>query len=206
MGIAEAIIPALLGQFYIVSLVAGILGEEATLLLAFLASKNMMHLWVLMFVAPFGLLIGDILYFYLGKIKTFKKMGDKIHDKHMEDGIAGKIVRFGKKYPIIALILSKFIYGTRIPVVVYYHTREMKLGLFMIYDFIALVIWTVIMIPLAWLAGRGLTSGLHLAKDFSAILGIAILFLVALYLIDKAIAYYIAKKNKNLEYYINFTK
>ena len=196
MEIIEQIIRMFIAHFYLISFISGFFGEEAILFLTFLASENTLHLQIILILAPLGLLFMDTLYFYLGRFKLSKKVSEELHTIGKAKGVLPWIIRFSGRHSLLALIITKFIYGTRIPLMVYYNTRGMKYKRFLIYDFVALELWAVIMIPLAWLAGRGLTLGLHLIKDFSKIAGTAILFIIAWYIANKIIAYVFTKRMK----------
>ena len=194
MAIIETIISSMLGHFYIVSFLSGIFGEEAVLFLTFLASQNFMNIESIFILAPLGILCMDILYFSIGKTELLHKIAKKISLLSDKMKIAGWAARFGDKSPFTALTFTKFIFGTRMPLMIYLGKRGISYGRFAIMDVIAVYIWALVMIPLAWLAGIGLTGGLHLVKDFSKIVGIAILFVIAVYAVNAIIRDYLAKR------------
>ena len=114
MDFIEAIVSLLLQHFYTVSFIAGMLGEEAVLFLTFLASQNTMRLKIILFLAPLGIWIVDIAYFYLGRLGLMKKIGEKIQNVEYKKGVLPWLVRFGSKHPLCALIITKFVYGTEL--------------------------------------------------------------------------------------------
>lgn len=193
MHVIEPFVRAFVDHIYIVSFLVGLLNEEAVLFLTILVSKSATHLQVIMIVAPIGLLCIDIVYSYLGRFIWMRRVSEKIHNAGEKQGILPKLIRFSHKHPLLALIVTKFIYGARIPINVYYRAKGMSLKTFILYDFVALEIWAFVMIPLAWLAGRGLTAGLHIVKDFSKIAGIAILLIILWYVVSWAVPIIIAK-------------
>ena len=196
MNLIEVIINSLLSHFYIVSFVSGFFGEEAILFLTFLANTQTVHLKTILLLAPLGVFAVDIIYFSLGKYGLIKKVGERVQNLEGKRGILPWIIRFSIKHPLSALIMTKFIYGTRIGLVMFYSSRKMSFKKFLVLNLIAIEIWAFIMIPLAWLAGRGLTSGLNLVKNFFKIVLIAILFIILIDLTIRIFSYF-AKKEIN---------
>jgi membrane protein DedA with SNARE-associated domain len=197
MEFAEIIIRNFAAHFYIASYLAGFLGEEVVLFLAFLASQSMMHIRIIYILGPLGILTMDIVYFSLGKTGILRKLKEKISFLGRYTKMPARVVGFSEKHPLLTLTMTKFVYSMRIPMMIYHSARGMKYRKFIFFDFIALEVWAAVMIPLAWLAGRGLSRGLDIVKDFSKIVGIALIFIIVLYLINLAITHYIAKRKGN---------
>lgn len=194
MNITEAIIISLMNHFYLVSFVTGLLNEEAVLFLTIIASRNDMHLQIILLLAPLGLICIDVIYAYVGRLSWPKKIGEKIGNIGEQKGLMPKLIRLSHRHPLLALIFTKFVYGTRMPLIVYYRARGMRFRKFIVYELISIEIWAIIMIPLAWFAGKGFTSGLHIVRDFSKIVAIALLLVVLWYIISLIIGKLFLKK------------
>jgi membrane protein DedA with SNARE-associated domain len=192
MAFAEVIVNLFVVHFYTASFVSGLFGEEAVLFLTFLASHSLMHIKIMFLLAPLGILIMDTIYFSIGRThllhwlkRRFKKLK-----------ISPTLVSLDKRYHLPTLILTKFIFSTRIAFMVYLGAHRMKYLRFIAYDLVAVYIWAGVMIPLAWFAGRGITTGLYLVKDFSKFIGLALVFLVIVYVINKILQYYFVNGKK----------
>ena len=195
MEFIEVIITSLIAHFYTVSFISGLFGEEAVLFLTFLASHSMMHVRIMFILAPLGIVMMDIIYFSIGRTKLFRKLRE-ILIFHRYLRIPKFIVGFEHKRTFLTLALTKLILSTRVATTVYLGAKgEISYLRYIIYDFIAVEIWAAIMIPLAWFAGQGFTTGLHIVKDFSQIAGIAIMFCLIIYLANRVVENYLMKEN-----------
>ena len=193
MEFIEAIITNLIVHFWTVSFISGLIGEEAVLFLTFLASHSMMHVKIMFVLAPLGIVLMDIIYFSIGRTKLFKKLRE-ILIFHRYLRIPKFVVGFEHKYTFLTLALTKFILSTRVATTIYLGAKgEIKYWKYIIYDIIAVEIWAAVMIPLAWFAGRGFTTGLHIVKDFTTFAGIALIFCLIVYLVNRIIENYLMK-------------
>ncbi len=192
MVFAEVIVSIFGAHFYLASFISGLCGEEIVLFLTFLASHSMMHVKILFVLAPLGILIMDMVYFSIGKTHLL----NRIKRKFKKMRISQTLIKFDNRYHLPTLVLTKFIFSTRIAFMVYLGTKNMKYLRFIIYDFIAVYVWAAVMIPLAWFAGRGFTTGLYLVRDFSRFVGLAIVFLIVVFLINKILQHYLVNGKK----------
>lgn len=196
MTVIEAIISNFIAHFYIVSFISGFLGEEAILFLTFLASQSAMHAKIVFVLAPLGLLLMDIVYFSIGRTGFFGLIKSKRQYVKQHSRIPQKIANLDKKHTFLALLITKFIFSTRIALMIYLGVKKMRYQKFAVYDGIAVYTWAAVMVPLAWLAGRGFTDGLNIVRDFSKIAGFAVLFCAGVYMINKAVAHYFFRKKQ----------
>jgi membrane protein DedA with SNARE-associated domain len=193
MTFIEGIVINLFAHFWTVSFISGLIGEETVLFLTFLASHSMMHVRIVFVLAPLGILLMDLIYFSIGRTKLLRKLRKKlIFHRYMR--IPKFIVEFEHKYTFLTLAMTKFILSTRIATIIYLGAKgELKYWKYIIYDIIAVEIWAAVMITLAWLAGRGFTTGLHIVKDFSKFAGIAVIFCLIVYFANRIIENYLMK-------------
>jgi membrane protein DedA with SNARE-associated domain len=193
MTFIEGIIINFIAHFWTVSFISGLIGEEAVLFLTFLASHSMMHVKIIFVLAPLGIILMDIIYFSIGRTKLLKKLRERlIFNRYLR--IPKFIVEFEHKYTFLTLAMTKFILSTRVATTIYLGAKgELRYWKYIIYDIIAVEIWAAVMITLAWLAGRGFTTGLHIVKDFSKFAGIALIFCIVVYIINRLIESYLMK-------------
>lgn len=196
MEIIELIILRLFEHFYTVSFLSGFFGEEAVLFLTFLASQSMERGEIIFMLAPLGILCIDIIYFTIGRFGWAKKSKKKsILNKQAEN--PSWVSKLAEKSTFLTLAITKFVFGTRVAFMIYLGAKKkVSYRKIILYELIAIYIWAIVMIPLAWLAGQGFTKGLDLVKDFSTIVGVAVLFVLAVYIIDKLLTKYIANRIK----------
>ena len=178
---------------------ATVLGEEAIIFLSFLAGENLIHLWIVLIFGVLGLITFDnLLYFIIKRFKIGSRFERKFKDKHRHR--VGFINSIGKDKPFLLLMACKFIYGTRIFSIFYVIKSGIKYSKFLLYDSISILIWASVMIPLGWLAGRGVSILLHIATRIEKALGIVLLSFILFYVIYRLISHWIIKReisNKN---------
>ena len=180
------------------SILAGLIGEEAVLFLAFLSgSEHIIPIWIIFISSIVGIILMDHLWYFIGKYELIQNFWNskKIEDKyyHFSNSVKGLI---SGKY-LAKLIISKFIYGTRI-VTLTYTSSKISYKKYLLYDSAAVLIWTSIMVPLAWLAGRGLFISFRFIKGFEKSLAFALLFVIFFFIISKIISNKLLGKNKHL--------
>lgn len=158
-------------------------GEEAIILFSVFAGQGLMPLWQVLFIGTIGILLVDHIIFWLARShlafhikrwrifsKKSQRLGVLMHKLH-------------KERPFLMLFITKFIYGLRY-ISVFYIGRKMKWKRFFLYDLGAYALWAAIMVPLAWLAAKGFTLGLKIAKGIEKLLLIAVIIAVAFYVIE----------------------
>ena len=173
-------------------LVSFVFGEEAIIFLSFLAGQGLISLWLVMILGFFGLFLFDNLLLFILTSRLGKKMGKDYLRKKID--LMPFVKKIGKDKPLLLLMASKFVYGTRIFSLFYVEAHGLKHRKCTLYDSIALLVWIVIMSTLGWLAGRGFAALLHLATRVERYLGIALLAFLVIYLLERLISYKFIKK------------
>jgi len=187
------IVEIILASFHntlLLSFLFGMIAEELVLFLAILSGKGELGLFGVLIGGFLGSLFMDQIYFLIGKSHLISKL-KKVHliSKHHH-----KLPSFVKEFGhgtflkrMSSIFLTKFIYGTRGAAVVFLGAKNIDYKKFIFADILAIFLWAIIMIPIAWLAGRGITIFLKLSKGFEKLLFIALLLVVVYYLIMKLI-------------------
>lgn len=195
MELIELIVTRLFEHFYTVSFLSGFFGEEAVLFLTFLASQSMERGEIIFLLAPLGILCVDLIYFTIGRLGWAKKSDGKAIIKQKKN--PSWVSKLAEKSTFLTLAVTKFVFGTRVAFMIYLGAKkQLSYKRMILYELIAAYIWAAVMVPLAWLAGQGFTKGLDIVKDFSTIVGISLLFVAAVYIIDKLLTKYITNKIK----------
>lgn len=78
--------------------------------------------------------------------------------------------------PWLALLLVKFLYGTRFLMIVYVATRRIPSHRFVVYDGLGTAAWLAVLVPLGWGIARGLVgSGVAARLDVVAVVLVVVL-------------------------------
>ncbi len=190
----ETIILFLQGYPILSGFLAGFLAEELLVILGFLAGQDIIPFWIVFFSGLLGIFCIDSLYFLFGRIKKFHNPIAKRINSSRYSKIAGKIGKLTNNNKFFSLFLSKFIYGPRMIIIIYFAFNNMPYRKFVFYEISALLLWASLVMPLAWLAGIGVLASLDVVKRIERIFIFSIIFSIVIYIIFKSIFNKLTKK------------
>jgi len=174
-------------------------GEETILVLSFLSGQGIIPAWIVFLACTLGTMSSDIFWYFLGKSKAIDWI---LRRKYFSSGYAkvnwayDRLTRYNT---IGALLMGKFLYGTRILTIFYLSRGKMNLKRFCGYNALIVLIWSAVIVPIGWLAGRGFSLFLDILKDFQFIVGIIIILVILVYVIHKALNRWMVHKIKREE-------
>jgi len=151
-------------------------GEEVILTFAFLAAQKLWSVETAFIYCYLGTLASDIGWFLLGK-HTLHRMG--FFQRFL--GRYERIKHFLKKIsnrPFILLLITKFIYGTRIFTIMYVGMEGLSLIKFIGYNVFVILAWLPIVVGLGWLAGKGVSQVANVYEHTWLVFGIILLFII----------------------------
>jgi membrane protein DedA with SNARE-associated domain len=182
----------------LICLLAGIMGEDYVFLMAILSGSGFMSMWN---VVPFGILgvfFHDFCIYWIFRKYHGVKINQRFERKATKRGIDKWLIDWmHRKNYLVALMVSKFIFGARILTIYYITKKENKFKKFLSFDVISILFWFTIMMPLGWMAGRGFVRLLAFVRGLEKV--IAVLFVIAFiyYIINKYFARFLDKKEVN---------
>lgn len=141
-------------QPFLLFLIASFVGgEELMIPLAFLVGTGLWDFPTLFAACFLGTLVADTLWFLLGRHGIQKS---KLFQKHKErykkvEAFFAKI----SKNDFVVLLISKFLYGTRIFMLFHFGIGGMPKGKFLLMNIGVIVAWLPLVLALGWFAGRG---------------------------------------------------
>ncbi|HLC53293.1 MAG TPA: hypothetical protein VJK03_02000 [Candidatus Nanoarchaeia archaeon] len=171
----------------IFSLLAGLASEDLLLFMALFSGQGLIELWVIAVFGFLGVVVHDSVVFFLMRSELAEWISRKIKLKKKRKSIIKFIQHFSKNGYFIPLLLSKFIYGTRIPLIAYAQHREKNAARFILFNSLAVALWSCVMIPLAWLAGKGFSRAFSVVRGIEGFLGIAVLSILVLSALNRSI-------------------
>jgi membrane protein DedA with SNARE-associated domain len=186
------------------SYIGGFVAEEALLFLTFLGAQFKISLWTMFFSGIAGILTFDSILFFISRIKLVYKIKEKLGFFKSSVFLYAVAKEFSSKYMFATLVFSKLFISMRIPLVISLSHKKISYKKFLAYDSLALCMWGAVMMPLAYLAGKGFSIGLEIAENFIAVVSIGFILLALLYIInrlviDEIIIRRILKKKVSLE-------
>lgn len=172
----------------LVSAIAGILSEDVLLFFIILAGTGVTNLWTVVIFGFIGIIIHDSLFYFIARSDIVKKWRMKIKFSEKNKGVILFIERIGNGGYFKPLLLSKLVYGTRIPLVFYVAHREKSFGRFTFYNTLAVLSWFLIMAPFGWLAGQGFSKLLRIARGIEKILAVILILTLIVYVVRKLVS------------------
>lgn len=185
-------------EFYpILSLIIlSLIGSETVIFLAFLSGAGYFSLpvWLIFIVGLLAVIILDYIYYRVGKFEFLKKMyPEKLHKKKYNT-FFNYVKSKTHDNIFMLLLISKFFYGFRQMVTLYFGYHKLKYREFFKKDSIALIIYFTIMIPLAWFLGNEIGASFSDVEQLEKILMIGIFVLIFIYIIGRIIISKITNK------------
>lgn len=182
----------------ILSLLGGIFaGEVAILTLTFLAAQGFFPLWIIFVFFWIGEVIADMIYFELGRSRAL----GKLKDIEMFSSIFKKVDKFisdiSRRSVFLALLYSKFVYGTRTVTVIFLGLRKSERKKFFISECIVMLLVISILTAIGWAAGKGFSLIMNNFKSIQISLTVLIVAIILLVVIREEInEFLIAKKQR----------
>jgi membrane protein DedA with SNARE-associated domain len=161
-------------------------GETILILAAYLASKGMLNIYLVMLSAVAGTVLGDQTYFYIGRIQgiSFIQKRPKLKKKWVR--ISGLI---GRRENII-ILAYRFVYGFR-------NITPFALGIlnihamkFLVLNIIAATVWAISFSVLGYTFGAMIRNDI---ETYEKVFALGILFIAVL----AAFIYWLKKRLKN---------
>ena len=155
-----------------------LLGESVILAAAAMAGQGT---WPVTWVAGWafaGTVISDVAWFTAAN-RGIAALGRNPERARKLDVHARRLDRWTGARPCRALLFIKFVYGTRILSIAYLSLRKVSRRRFASFDAAGTAIWLAVIIPIGYLAGRGLGSaGVDLVR-FEGVFAILVVLAVA---------------------------
>ncbi|MDO8659477.1 MAG: VTT domain-containing protein [Candidatus Parcubacteria bacterium] len=164
-------------EYLVVFLGAAFGGELILLALGFLAAHNIVSIFPLIIFSFTGTLFSDTLWFFLGRTTFVKKIVTHRYANTTISVINKAVERVSKGNDLIALIIAKFLIGTRILLIMYVGTKIVKFKNFIRYDMVAIFLWLMVIIPIGFISGLGFTYFASILENVYAAVGFILLII-----------------------------
>lgn len=190
----KGLIILLLPYSSLLSFIAGFITEDALLFIALLSGSGLISLYNVMIFGFIGILVHDYIAYLIARSKTAGYLKKKLRLFEKPNRFNKFIRGLGKNGYLAPLIISKFVYGTRVALILFVSHSEKSHSNFILNNALASGFWCIIMLPLGWLAGKGFLKLLHIVKGIEKILAVLLAFAIVVYFIQLIIRKAINKK------------
>lgn len=172
-------------------------GDAIIIFLSSLSGQGLISFWTIIFFCSLGTISSDVMWFFIGRTRLTGKI---ISIKQLNSGYS-KIERILKKFgtsDFLLLLIVKFIYGIRIIAIIYFSRERKNFFRFVNYNSIAVLVITLFVASLGWMAGKGISSYVNIYENFMTAIKIIVIFLVIFFILKSFIKKWLLKEKKGL--------
>ncbi len=171
-------------EYFAVFLGAAFGGELALFAFGFLAAHNVISIYFFIIFGFLGTLSSDSLWFFLGRTDLVKKIVTHRY-AHSTIAVIDKAVnRVSRGNNLTALIIAKFLIGTRALFIMHFSTKAIHFKKFIHYDSIAILSWFAVIIPIGFLSGLGFVYFSSIVKNVYIAVGFILLIIFIAILLE----------------------
>jgi membrane protein DedA with SNARE-associated domain len=185
-AIAPIIINNLVLFFFIILISCAIWGDGSYIFFVILAYESGINLLWVFTAAYMGSLLGDFIWFFIG-LKFIGKRLKKDKNLQIYLYVGEFFERFFKNKDFLAILLTKFLYGTRIITTIYMANKKLRFLRFLLYDLIANLWWVVLIGAIGWLFALGVETAYVLFKNAQIAILLLVILLIGFFYIQKKI-------------------
>lgn len=169
-------------------------GETVIIPAAFLAGQDILSLTEVFWVTYLGTVIADTLWFFAGpSLFRFAHRFERIAAK--SEAVIKKVDILYGDQPFRALLVSKFVYGTRVLTVIYLSFKQISAARFLILNLLGTFVWLTAIVAIGWLAGKSIVNLIPILSDVKY----ALLLVVALIVLLKVVPTWLRRRRLTRE-------
>lgn len=134
-------------------------GDSVLFTVAYITGQKVWAAIPIVAVAFLGTAAADTLWYIAGRIGA-KYVARVPYFLREREKAARLLERLSGTHPAYALVFIKFLYGSRIAMILYVAARGISFPVFTLYNSLGILAWLAVFFPLGYLAGRGVSQAL----------------------------------------------
>ena len=154
-------------------------GETVIIPAAFLAGEGILSLSSVFWVTFLGTIVADTIWFFVGPT-LFRFAHRFAYVQTRSEGMMNRLETLYANKPFRALLVSKFVYGTRILTVLYLSLEKISAIRFLLINLASTFVWLLGIVAIGWLAGKSIVNLIPVLSDLKYALLLVVLLIVAL--------------------------
>lgn len=154
------------------------LGDTVVIGAGYLAGTGLLNFWLTLGYALIGTLIADCAWFLFGH-QIIRRL-PKYRNLDWQINMVEKIERLAGKRLWLIILCFKFLYGTRILMIIFFSLQKISLVRFLWLDTVGTLIWLILFLGVGWLAGAGIVNLLPHVQSAELALTIFVLVLLVM--------------------------
>lgn len=168
---------------------AMLMSEPAIIPFFILASQGIIELHIVFIFSFAGVMITDTFWFCVGILSRRNAFLHHHYENRLSPRVRNMFQKLFGKRILLAMVVMKFMYGTRILNLMWLGFRRFDLPEFMLYEAISSAVFILALGAVGFLIG----AGISLAYSVLQLVGIALLTLLGLFLMYEVVRFSIAK-------------
>ncbi len=156
--------------------------EVALLIVGYLTKKGIINFPFSIFVSFLGIFAGDLFLFYLGRFSGDYLLESKIFKKLFKKENIDKGKLFIKGNGPQVVFISRFVLGVRATMMVASGMLRMKIGKFILFDFLAMLIFVPILEFTGYFLAQNLGSSIKLVDKIGAV--VFVIFIIGILVVS----------------------
>jgi membrane protein DedA with SNARE-associated domain len=184
--------------FFLISMVVTALWGDVSLVALIVLSVHLkIPLWIIVSAAYFGTMIGDAIWFMLGKIFLNKFKSDKFNRGYRHVEKLMETFFWGSSFALLCIV--KFLYGTRVITTLYLSKKKISFWRFVYYNCFATILWIIFMGGIGYLAAIGFDWVYSTVENLQIALTILVVGFILFNLGQKALNRWLDRKEEKIE-------
>ena len=172
-------------------------GDALIIFISSLSGQGLVSYWTIVLFCTLGTTSADVMWYFLGRTRLAGKL---ISSRQLAAGYS-KIERIFSKYggnDFLLLLIVKFVYGIRVVTIVYFSRERRRFGRFLAFDSFAVIVITLFVTTLGWLAGKGIGSYVSIYENFRDAVKIIVIVLVVFFVLKSLVNKWLLREKKTV--------
>src|SRR3989344_6112655 len=151
---------------------------------SFIAGQGIWAVDSVFWIAYLGTVISDMAWFFVGpSIFRFAHRFERITKR--SEAVMKRLDTLYAGRPFRVLLMSKFIYGTRILTIIYLSLEKISAVKFLVSNLLGTFVWLSAVVAVGWLAGRSIINLMPMLSDVKYAILIIVILVVGFEFIPK---------------------
>lgn len=164
-------------------------GDSVIFTAAYLAGQLAWDAVPIFATAFLGTAAADTMWFFLG-VYVSKRFSGTTFMRYQREKAATLLAKLTGEKPAYALIFIKFLYGSRIAMILYVAARGLSFRTFSLYNSIGILVWLGVFFPIGYLAGKGISSNFPILNVIEA----AVIVFVVSFVLMRILTLWLTRK------------
>jgi membrane protein DedA with SNARE-associated domain len=188
MGVIEFIVEIFMAYPILVSYLGGlIVAEEGIIVLGVMSGQGVFDWWIVLLFGFLGLTTIDIVWFWSGRVRQLAhlKRIKFVYNNYLR--AVNFMHQYSKGNDFFLILTSKFVYGTRIAVLMYMGRRKLSFYKFFLYNTFINFWFVCLAVLVGWGTGKGMSLFINAYNGFIVTVTVFVFVILIYYIIRRII-------------------